>query len=200
MNTKKMFNAAESELILKQFKAGIAPSVIKKNFKVGKNRIDRFIKENNLQYDPKKYQSGKGRLHVNTLEKVFCKNSVRGNVIVNSLIKEHNIIPHNVCHNCGIEEWLGKEIVFDLDHINGNNRDNSISNLRYLCPNCHSQTLNYKGRNLNSGKTKVSEEKILEAVKLYPNNIRKVLLHVGLTPKGGNYDRIYRIKLKYKIS
>jgi len=44
----------------------------------------------------------------------------------------------SICGNKG--EWMGKEIVLQLDHINGNNRDNRIENLRFLCPNCHSQT------------------------------------------------------------
>lgn len=44
------------------------------------------------------------------------------------------------CAICGINEWNGKPLVLQLDHINGNNRDNRIENLRFLCPNCHSQT------------------------------------------------------------
>jgi hypothetical protein len=40
-----------------------------------------------------------------------------------------------------------KELVLQLDHINGINTDNRIENLRFLCPNCHTQTTTYTGRN-----------------------------------------------------
>jgi 5-methylcytosine-specific restriction endonuclease McrA len=48
----------------------------------------------------------------------------------------------NVCENldCGIAKWLGKKISLELDHIDGNSKNNIESNLRLLCPNCHSQT------------------------------------------------------------
>jgi Zn finger protein HypA/HybF involved in hydrogenase expression len=41
------------------------------------------------------------------------------------------------CKICGISKWHGKPLVLHLDHINGNHLDNSIKNLRILCPNCH---------------------------------------------------------------
>lgn len=44
------------------------------------------------------------------------------------------------CLWCLIGEWRGKQIVLELDHIDGNIKNNSRSNLRFLCPNCHSQT------------------------------------------------------------
>jgi len=51
------------------------------------------------------------------------------------------------CFICGLSSWQGGPIVLHLDHINGQNTDNSLSNLRLLCPNCHSQTSTYCGRN-----------------------------------------------------
>lgn len=51
------------------------------------------------------------------------------------------------CSECGLRDWNGKPITLDLDHINGIYNDHVRSNLRLLCPNCHSQTDTYKGRN-----------------------------------------------------
>jgi len=51
------------------------------------------------------------------------------------------------CEGCGISEHNGKDIVLECDHIDGNNKHNEPSNLRLICPNCHSQTDTFKGRN-----------------------------------------------------
>jgi len=51
------------------------------------------------------------------------------------------------CTECGLTNlWNNKPISLQLDHINGDNMDNRIENLRWLCPNCHSQTPLYAGR------------------------------------------------------
>lgn len=49
---------------------------------------------------------------------------------------------------------MGKPITLQLDHINGINNDNRIENLRFICPNCHSQTHNYSGKKTR-GTTKI---------------------------------------------
>lgn len=49
------------------------------------------------------------------------------------------------CEKCGIKEWNGVDITLHLDHIDGDHSNNELSNLRILCPNCHSQTITYCG-------------------------------------------------------
>jgi Zn finger protein HypA/HybF involved in hydrogenase expression len=46
-------------------------------------------------------------------------------------------IKEKKCERCGLTEWLGEEVVFELDHINGNHEDNRIDNIMIMCPNCH---------------------------------------------------------------
>jgi predicted RNA-binding Zn-ribbon protein involved in translation (DUF1610 family) len=63
--------------------------------------------------------------------------------------------------NCGIDEWHNKPISLQLDHINGVNNDNRLENLRLLCPNCHSQTKTFSGKN-NKGR-KFTEQHLCES-------------------------------------
>jgi len=96
------------------------------------------------------------------------------------------------CQNCGISEWHGVEIPLELDHINGDSTNNRVDNLRLLCPNCHSITPTWRGRNINTGEAKVSDKDLLTALEKC-SNIRQALLEVGLAPKGGNYTRAKKL-------
>jgi len=51
------------------------------------------------------------------------------------------------CERCEIEKWQGKRIVMELNHIDGDTGNNRKDNLELLCPNCHSQTPTWCGRN-----------------------------------------------------
>ena len=51
------------------------------------------------------------------------------------------------CHECGLSDWRGQKLALDLHHINGIANDNRRENIVLLCPNCHSLTPNYCGKN-----------------------------------------------------
>lgn len=57
------------------------------------------------------------------------------------------------CSICKIEDWNGSPIVLEGDHIDGNYNNVVPSNLRLVCPNCHSQTNNFKGKNKGNGRS-----------------------------------------------
>lgn len=58
------------------------------------------------------------------------------------------------CNKCNISDWNGIKLTFELEHKDGNKHNNFRENLEVLCPNCHSQTSTWRGRN---NKLRVSE-------------------------------------------
>lgn len=61
----------------------------------------------------------------------------------------------DACEGCGIGPiWNGKPLHLQVDHKNGNSRDCRKENLQKLCPNCHTQTPTYAGRNGGSHRKK----------------------------------------------
>ncbi len=50
----------------------------------------------------------------------------------------------NVCEKCGIASWNEQPLTCEFHHIDGDRHNNQLSNLQLLCPNCHSQTPNFR--------------------------------------------------------
>jgi hypothetical protein len=92
---------------------------------------------------------------------------------------------NNKCLKCNLDEWMNEKLKLEVNHINGDRSDNTRENLEALCPNCHSLTKNYRGRNKIKGKFPSSKE-FYETYKK-TGNIRQTLLKYNLAPKGGNY-------------
>jgi hypothetical protein len=122
----------------------------------------------------------------------FCKGSKTPRNTIKEIIIKEGLIPY-ACDICGNDgKWMGEELVLQLDHVNGRRRDHRLSNLRFLCPNCHSQTPTYCGKNKSNAV--VSDEELLRALR-EEDSIRQALLSVGLSI-GATYNRAYKLMAK----
>lgn len=115
--------------------------------------INDFIKENNVDTT---HFTGKGwnvglKFNPNppkSLDEILVENSKYQSYKLKNKLLENGLKEHR-CECCGNTEWNGKPIPLEVHHINGDNTDNRIENIQILCPNCHAQTDNYRGRNKN---------------------------------------------------
>jgi hypothetical protein len=136
-----------------------------------------------------------------TEEFIFKENSEVSNKVVKNRLMSNPSFEHK-CELCSIKNWYDpfetkiKPVNLELDHINGNERDNRKENLRLICSNCHSFTPTYKGRNINGGirkgENKISDNVLLEHLKT--KNIRQSLISVGMAASGENYERCKILK------
>jgi hypothetical protein len=125
------------------------------------------LKSDNIDYshiklglDTNKYRGGPNKKDISEYLKKDTK--IWGQQLKRRLLREN--VLENKCSICDQgPEWNGKELVLQLDHINGINSDNRIENLRIICPNCHTQTSTFSGRNggrANNNNCKVCGAKI----------------------------------------
>ena len=103
----------------------------------------------------------------------------------------------DMCHN---DVWNNIPITLELDHINGDRKNETRANLRFICPNCHSQTDTYKTLNVKGvlGKKTVTDEQVIDALKT-EESMYKAIMKLEMNPHGGNYTRFRRIIQKYDL-
>ena len=123
--------------------------------------IKRLIKENNIDVT---HFTGQGwnvglkfrpMKHLSDSE-VFIKNS---NYKCSWRLRERLLKYRTMrkCDKCGYSEWMGEPIPLEVHHINGDNLDNRFENLQVLCPNCHAQTENFRGKGKLSALSEMRE-------------------------------------------
>ncbi len=114
---------------------------------------------------------------------LFKKDCKHNRTMLRRYIIKHNTLPYK-CAICGTITWNNKTLSLELDHINGINNDNRLENLRFLCPNCHSQTTTYGSRNqqLNSSEYEINNDLLKLVEKEYDTykNIKTVSSRLGI--------------------
>lgn len=99
------------------------------------------------------------------------------------------------CECCGNEYWNGQPIPLQVHHTDGDSLNNDLTNLQLLCPNCHAQTENYCGKNME--KRNISDEDFVDALR-NSSNIYQALIKLG-NVQGRMYQRAYKLIEKYDI-
>ena len=100
-------------------------------------------------------------------DNVFCNHSTATQATLRRWYKK--ISDDSKCEICGQGKmWNGKELVMTLDHKNGDNHDNRIENLRWICPNCGTQLETFTGRNIKRKNEIAGKAKAERKMKICP--------------------------------
>jgi 5-methylcytosine-specific restriction endonuclease McrA len=79
------------------------------------------------------------------LEMYLQRGTKQGSHKLKKKIIEAGLKKHQ-CEGCGLTTWREKKIPLELHHLDGDQLNNTIENIQLLCPNCHAQTDDYRGR------------------------------------------------------
>lgn len=116
------------------------------NHRIKEEGFDISNLEKNRRKNQERHIKSLSKKRTYRLEDILVENSTFDRKNLKNKILEYKLLPYkcSICNNIG--EWIGEPLSLQLDHINGINNDNRIENLRFLCPNCHSQTETFSGK------------------------------------------------------
>lgn len=136
----------DKEKIISEVMSSISFQDIARKTKYSRHIVKNVLEESNI--DTSHFMNAKGR-EVN-LDLVFNKSTINRNATLKKYLLEFNYL-ENKCYECGITNtYNGLPISLQVHHKDGNNKNNVRDNLTFLCPNCHSQTDNFTGRNIKN--------------------------------------------------
>jgi len=116
------------------------------NFRTLKRRFDESsINLTQFEQNRSEYLKSRRIQQRKPLQDILVEKSTFNRDHLKSRLIEAGLIDYK-CARCKLTSWNDEPISLQLDHINGVCDDNRIDNLRFLCPNCHSQTENFAGR------------------------------------------------------
>lgn len=132
------------------------------------------------------------------IDKNMVKKSLTELLVKNSSVKNRTHLKHrlinegylkNECLHCGIGPiWKGSKMTLEMDHINGDNTDNRLENLRILCLHCHSQTPTFR-RPKSKRKSKIGNVKSISIISIVTIILICVIYYL--------YERIYPREPEY---
>lgn len=96
-----------------------------------------------------------------TNEEVFVRDSLYSHTHLKKRVLNDKLLTYE-CQVCKLGPiWNDQPLVLHLDHINGDSLDHRLENLRFLCPNCHTQQETYsRGQKFKNKKQRRQEIKL----------------------------------------
>lgn len=141
---EKLREAVASSFSYRQVLQKIGIVAVGGNYATLKRAIEKYGIDSS-HFTSKGWSKGKTFGHKRSLEEYFLNSVFIGSHKLRTRLLKEKIFQHK-CMSCKLEQWMNSLIPLELDHINGDNTDNSLINLRLLCPNCHALTSTYRGK------------------------------------------------------
>lgn len=116
-----------------------------------------------------KYCNNEFKYHPSHSKGIYCSHRCQQDKRILKIMEGSDINPWNAktylkrfvkyeCSECDISEWNGKPLTLQMDHIDGDLTNNKKENIRWLCPNCHTQTETWGVKNVSKeGKKRIFE-------------------------------------------
>ena len=141
----ELANAVAASSSLRQTLIKLNVSPFGGNYDVLRKAINHFDLDTS-HFTGQAWNKGKRLGTRKSLQSYLTKNSnISSYKLKQMLLRDQLLI--SKCSGCGRRSWRRQPIPLELDHVNGDNKDNRLTNLRLLCPNCHALTPTYRSKN-----------------------------------------------------